>query len=106
VQFSLQLSEKEQIDRAKVVLPFEHQGMEPGMRVGVTCMCMSCDCVYNVFKVCVQNSFSYVYTYTCTPTRVRAHGYVCLYMCMCVHSFYKMKCYLTLKRSKGRVFTI
>ncbi|XP_062150593.1 elongator complex protein 5 isoform X1 [Alnus glutinosa] len=26
VQFSLQLSEKEQIDRAKVVLPFEHQG--------------------------------------------------------------------------------
>ncbi|XP_058761492.1 elongator complex protein 5-like [Vicia villosa] len=26
VQFNLQLSEKEQIDRAKVVLPFEHQG--------------------------------------------------------------------------------
>lgn len=27
VQFNLQLSEKERIDRAKVVLPFEHQGM-------------------------------------------------------------------------------
>uniref|UniRef100_A0A7N2KX27 Elongator complex protein 5 n=2 Tax=Quercus lobata TaxID=97700 RepID=A0A7N2KX27_QUELO len=26
MQFNLQLSEKEQIDRAKVVLPFEHQG--------------------------------------------------------------------------------
>ncbi|AES98633.1 putative elongator complex protein [Medicago truncatula] len=26
VQFNLQLSEKEQVDRAKVVLPFEHQG--------------------------------------------------------------------------------
>jgi hypothetical protein len=105
VQFSLQLSEKEQIDRAKVVLPFEHQGMEPGMRVGVTCMCMSCDCVQCVQGVCAKLIFL-LYTYTCTPTRVRAHGYVCMYMCMCVHSFYKMKCYLTLKRSKGRVFTI
>lgn len=27
VQFNLQLSEKEKKDRAKVVLPFEHQGM-------------------------------------------------------------------------------
>lgn len=26
VQFNLQLSEKERSDRAKVVLPFEHQG--------------------------------------------------------------------------------
>lgn len=25
-QFNLELSEKERIDRAKVVLPFEHQG--------------------------------------------------------------------------------
>lgn len=35
VQFNLQLSEKEQIDRAKVVLPFEHQGTESGMLVCV-----------------------------------------------------------------------
>lgn len=28
VQFNLQLSEKEQIDRARVVLPFEHQGSD------------------------------------------------------------------------------
>jgi len=28
VQFNLELTEKERIDRAKVVLPFEHQGVE------------------------------------------------------------------------------
>lgn len=27
VQFNLQLSDKERVDRANVVLPFEHQGM-------------------------------------------------------------------------------
>lgn len=27
VQFNLHLSEKERVDKAKVVLPFEHQGM-------------------------------------------------------------------------------
>lgn len=27
VHFNLELSEKEQIDRSKVVLPFEHQGI-------------------------------------------------------------------------------
>ena len=31
MQFNLQLSEKERIDRAKVELPFEHQGkLQPG----------------------------------------------------------------------------
>jgi len=85
VQFSLQLSEKEQIDRAKVVLPFEHQGMEPGMRVGVTCMCMSCDCVYNVYKMFVQNSFSYCIP-ICVHQHVCAHMdmYVCICVCVCI----------------------
>lgn len=43
VQFNLQLSEKEQIDRAKVVLPFEHQGTESGMLV--------CVCVFSFFEM-------------------------------------------------------
>ncbi|KAB1211204.1 Elongator complex protein 5 [Morella rubra] len=33
VQFSLQLSEKEQIDRAKVILPFEHQGHDKHIQI-------------------------------------------------------------------------
>lgn len=33
VQFNLQLSEKERIDRAKVVLPFEHQGNGEPMHI-------------------------------------------------------------------------
>lgn len=67
VQFNLQLSEKEQIDRAKVVLPFEHQGTESGMLV----------CVYfffffemnyyitlpDVFSIC--NLFCYIWRCVC-----------------------------------------
>lgn len=84
MQFSLQLSEKEQIDRAKVVLPFEHQGMEPGMRVGL--------------------AYVYTYTYTCTPTCARTHTrdmYVYVYVC----AFFSVN-YLTLKDQKVRFFTI
>jgi hypothetical protein len=86
VQFSLQLSEKEQIDRAKVVLPFEHQGMEPVMRVGVAYMCMSCVCMYNVYKVCAKLIFLcvylYVYTNTCVCTHTDMH--VCICVCVCI----------------------
>lgn len=57
MQFNLQLSEKEQIDRAKVVLPFEHQGMEPGMRV------------------------AYMYTPTHAHAQTVTHGYVFMYVC-------------------------
>lgn len=63
MQFSLQLSEKEQIDRAKVVLPFEHQGMEPGMRVGVAYMCIPIRLHQHVrarTQICM-----YVYVYVC-----------------------------------------
>lgn len=37
VHFNLQLSEKERIDRARVVLPFEHQGLISGRSIFLYC---------------------------------------------------------------------
>lgn len=50
MQFNLQLSEKEQNDRAKVVLPFEHQGMVPGLHIGHICVFFFKVNLYHVIK--------------------------------------------------------